>query len=307
MLNALTIDVEDYFHVSAFDSPEKRRQWDTLESRVCRNTDRILDLLAESSTTATFFVLGWVAEQFPWLAQRIAREGHEVASHGYAHRLVYDLTPQEFRDDLRRAKDAIGAATGIEVRGYRAPSFSITERSLWALEVLVEEGYTFDSSVYPICRDRYGIPGAPRHAHQRSTPSGSLLEIPPSTVRWGGFTVPVAGGGYFRLYPYAFTRQAVLELNLRERQPAVVYLHPWEIDPRQPRQAGNYLNRFRHYVNLDRTESRLQVLLRDFTFGPLTSAALAVAGLPQLALAPEPLAAAQRGSRVHSAAGAHAW
>jgi polysaccharide deacetylase family protein (PEP-CTERM system associated) len=201
--------------------------------------------------------------------RRISEAGHEVASHGYDHRLLYDLTPEQFRDDLRRAKDAIGRACGIEVRGYRAPSFSITQRSLWALDVLVEEGYLVDSSVYPVFRDRYGLPGAPRHAHAIVRPSGTLLEIPPSTMRVGRLTLPVAGGGYLRLYPFALTRRAIADLNAREHQPAVVYLHPWEIDPAQPRQAGSLLSRFRHYVHLDRTESRLRALLSEFAFGPL--------------------------------------
>jgi len=272
MLNALTIDLEDYFHVTAFDGPEKRRHWDQFESRVCRNTGRMLRLLASSSTTATFFVLGWVAERYPDLVARVREAGHEIASHGYSHRLVYDMTPAEFREDLRRARRAIASACGVEVRGYRAPSFSITERSLWALDVLVEEGYAFDSSVYPVHHHRYGVPGAPRHAHQLARPSGWLVEVPPSTMRLCGVTLPVAGGGYFRLYPYALTRRAIHDLNTVEHQPAVVYVHPWEIDPLQPRQAGSLVNRFRHSVNLDRTESRLSRLLRDYAFGPLSTA-----------------------------------
>jgi len=272
ILNALTIDVEDYFHVSAFDGPEKRHCWDQFESRVCANTDRLLDLLAQTSTLATFFVLGWVADRHPHLIRRIASAGHELASHGYAHRLVYNMTPAEFRDDLRRAKDAIASASGVDVRGYRAPSFSITRASLWALDVLIEEGYTFDSSVFPVRRDRYGLPGAPRHSHEITRPSGRIVEVPPSTVRVGGLTVPVAGGGYFRLYPYALTRRAINDLNVNERRPAVAYVHPWEIDPNQPRQAGSLLNQFRHRVNLDQTEPRLRQLLTEFEFGPLTTA-----------------------------------
>jgi polysaccharide deacetylase family protein (PEP-CTERM system associated) len=264
--------VEDYFHVSAFDGPEKRGQWDRFESRVCANTDRLLDLLAQASTTATFFILGWIADRHPHLIRRIADAGHELASHGYAHRLVYNMTPDEFRADLRRAKDAITSASGVDVHGYRAPSFSVTRTSLWALDVLIEEGYEFDSSVYPIHRDRYGLPGAPRFAHEILRPSGRLIEIPPSTLNVGGVTLPVAGGGYFRLYPYAVTRRACANLNAREHQPAVVYLHPWELDPEQPRQHGSPLNRFRHYVNLQETEGRLRRLLAEFSFGTITAA-----------------------------------
>lgn len=282
VLNALTFDVEDYFHVSAFDRAETRRRWDSFESRVCRNTDRLLALLDGTSTRATFFVLGWVAERHPDLVRRIAAAGHELASHGYAHRLVYESGPESFRDDLRRAKDAIAAASGVEVAGYRAPSFSITPRSSWALDVLAEEGYVFDSSVFPVRRDRYGWPGAPRFAHEIARPAGRLIEIPPSTVRLGGLTLPVCGGGYFRLYPYSLTRGAIGIIN-RERQPAIVYLHPWEIDPGQPRQEGSALSRFRHYVNIGDTERRLRQLLADFAFGPITSAVAAArtgAGAP---------------------------
>jgi polysaccharide deacetylase family protein (PEP-CTERM system associated) len=267
--NALTIDVEDYYHVSAFDSPSKRAHWHEFESRVAANTDRLLALFAEVQVRATFFVLGWVAERYPALVGRIADAGHEVASHGYFHQLVYELDPASFREDLRRARTAIESATGMPVRGYRAPSFSITKRSLWALDVLVEEGYQFDSSVFPIVRDRYGLPGAARQVHRLSAAGGSIVEVPPSTVRIAGVTIPVAGGGYFRLYPYDVTRRAIRRLNRRETMPAVVYLHPWELDPLQPRQQGSALSRFRHYVNLESTESRLRRLLRDFTFGPI--------------------------------------
>ena len=267
VLNALTIDVEDYYHVSAFDGPGKRDRWGAFESRVSASTDRLLDVLDRVGVKATFFVLGWVAERHPDLVRRIARAGHELASHGFFHQLVYDLTPEAFRDDLRRAQDAISRACGVEVKGYRAPSFSITGRSLWALDVLAEEGYTFDSSIYPIRRDRYGMPGAPRFVHEIVRPAGRLIEVPPSTVRFAGATVPVLGGGYFRLYPFAWTERALLDLNGRERQPAVVYLHPWEVDPGQPRQSGSLLSTFRHYVNLSRTEDRLERLVRSHAFG----------------------------------------
>lgn len=290
--NALTIDVEDYFHVSAFDTAARRQRWDSFDSRVTANTERLLALLDDASVTATFFILGWVAERHPGLVRRIAVAGHELASHGYAHRLVYDMTPASFRDDLRRAKDAIASASGVEVAGYRAPSFSITRRSLWALDVLIDEGYAFDSSVFPVRRDRYGLPGAPRFAHEVVRPGGRLIEIPPSTIRLAGTTLPVCGGGYFRLYPYGVTRRAIEVIN-REHQPAIVYLHPWEIDPAQPRQAGSALSRFRHYVNLDLTEARLRRMLSDFAFGPITTAvgrrqAAPAEVLPAVALRPSP-------------------
>ena len=267
--NVLTFDVEDYFQVSAFDAAGKRARWDGFESRVEQNTDRILRMLDDASVTATFFVLGWVADRHPAMVRRIAAAGHEIASHGYWHELVYRLTPFQFREDLRRAKRAIEEACGIKVEGYRAPSFSVTRRSLWALDVLVDEGYRFDSSVFPIVRDRYGLPGAPRQAHIITRSGGSIVEVPPSTVRAAGLTVPVAGGGYFRLYPYEWTRRAIAWLNSGEGQPAVVYLHPWELDPAQPAQAGTLMNRFRHYVNLGQTQSRLRRLVEDFAFGPM--------------------------------------
>jgi len=271
VVNALTIDVEDYFHVSAFDAPGRRAQWANFESRVERATDRLLELFEAASVTATFFVLGWVAERHPALVRRIAGGGHELASHGYAHQLVYDMTPAAFREDLRRAHGAIGDASGVEVRGYRAPSFSVTSRSLWAIDVLIEEGYAYDSSIYPIFRDRYGLPGAPRFAHTIVRQAGCLLELPPSTVRVAGLTLPVGGGGYFRLYPFVLTRRAVASLNSRDHRPAIVYLHPWEIDPDQPRQAGSACSRLRHYVNLRETEARLVQLLRLFPFGPMSA------------------------------------
>ncbi len=275
--NAITVDVEDYFQVSAFDSPGRRKIWGSFESRVCGNTARLLDLFAETSTHATFFVLGWVAERYPALVRQIARSGHEIASHGYEHRLVYNMSPKEFRADIARAKRAIEDASGGAVRGFRAPSFSVTRQSLWALDVLIDEGYTYDSSVFPIRRDRYGLPGAPRQVHLISRARGSIVEVPPSTVRLAGLTIPVAGGGYFRLYPYDLTRRAIRRLNECEGVPAVVYLHPWELDPGQPRQSGSWLNRFRHYVNLEKTEARFRRLLREFRFASVTAAAIAPA------------------------------
>jgi len=269
VVNAMTIDVEDYFHVSAFEATVPRSRWTSLESRVVANTERLLDLFARAGVHATFFVLGWVADRHPALVRRIAEAGHEVGSHGFAHRLIYDQSASEFRDDLRRSLDAIAGASGTQVLGYRAPSFSITPRSLWALDIIREEGFVYDASVFPIRHDRYGLPSAPRHFHVLERSAGTLWECPGSTVRIAGTNLPVGGGGYFRLLPYAWTRWGMARLNDRERRAAVFYLHPWEIDPEQPRLPASRLSRFRHYTNLRRTEGRLERLLRDFRFAPL--------------------------------------
>ena len=285
VVNAMTVDVEDYFQVSAFDAVVSRRQWDQLESRVAANTDRLLALFADHNLTATFFVLGWVADRFPDIVARIGRLGHEIASHGYGHELIYTQTPAAFREDVRRAKALLEAASGRAVDGYRAPSFSITTRSLWALDVLIEEGHRYDASIFPIRHDRYGIPSSPRHPYILSRESGSLVECPGSTARVGPLNLPVAGGGYFRLVPYAWTRWGIARLNRREGRPAVFYLHPWEIDPGQPRLHAPWLSRLRHYRHLDETEGRLRRLLQDFRFGPLRDVVAAVT-----APAPEGLA-----------------
>lgn len=271
ILNALTVDVEEYFQVSAFDRLVPRAAWDTFESRVERSTDRILEMLAEANVRGTFFVLGWLAKRKPSLVRRIAALGHEIGSHSFKHRLVYELTPEGFRLDLRQAREAIEDACGAPVMSFRAPSFSITARSEWALDILIEEGYAYDSSIFPIRHDRYGMKGAPRHAHLMTRAAGSIWEVPPSTVRIAGATLPVAGGGYFRLFPYGWTRKAIARLNDLEHRPAIVYLHPWELDPDQPRMPVTGLTRFRHYVNLGRTEGRLEQLLADFSFGPISS------------------------------------
>jgi polysaccharide deacetylase family protein (PEP-CTERM system associated) len=267
----MTIDVEDYFHVSVFDGVVPRHEWERLESRVCANTERLLTIFAEHAVQATFFVLGWVAERHPGLVARIAASGHEIASHGYGHRLVYDQTPAAFRDDVRRAKAVLEAASGKPVLGYRAPSYSITPKSLWALDVLIEEGYAYDSSIFPIRHDRYGIPLSPRHAYLLSRSAGSLVEAPASTTRVGPVNLPVAGGGYFRILPYEWTRWGIGRVNTLERRPAIFYLHPWEIDPEQPRLRAGFLSRFRHYRNLGATEGRLRQLLSDFRFAPMAA------------------------------------
>jgi polysaccharide deacetylase family protein (PEP-CTERM system associated) len=277
ILNAMTVDVEDYFQVSAFESIVPRSSWSSLESRVCRNTERLLDMFEAAGVRATFFVLGWVAERYPQLVRQIAAAGHELASHSYHHQLVYSLTPEEFRADLRRAREAIESAAGVRVLGYRAPSYSVIRDSLWALDVLIEEGYTFDSSIYPIRHDRYGIPEWDRAIHRLHRPGGTLWELPGSTVRVGGTNLPIGGGGYFRLLPYGWTSRGIRRLNETEGHPAVFYLHPWEIDPDQPRIAAGRLSRFRHYRNLGRTEERLGRLLRQFRFGTVSDVLAGVA------------------------------
>jgi polysaccharide deacetylase family protein (PEP-CTERM system associated) len=267
--NAMTVDVEDYFQVSAFEGIAPRHTWDSFESRVCANTDRLLGIFEDAGVTATFFVLGWIAERHPELVRRIAGQGHEIASHGYAHRLVYDLTRDAFRDDVRRSKDLLESASSARVFGYRAPSYSITPRSLWALDILIEEGYGYDSSIFPIHHDRYGIPVSPRAPYVVERAAGTLIEAPGSAVRIGPANLPVGGGGYFRLLPYRWTRWGIARMNEKEQRPAIFYLHPWEIDPEQPRLAAGYASRLRHYRNLDKTEARLRRLLRDFQFGPM--------------------------------------
>lgn len=269
--NAMTIDVEDYFHVSVFDGLIPRHAWDALESRVERNTDRLLEMLAEFDVRATFFVLGWVAERHSDLVRRIVAAGHEIASHGYGHRLVYDQTPEAFRDDVRRAKALLEQASGVQVNGYRAPSYSIVPRSLWALDVLIEEGHTYDASIFPIRHDRYGIPVSARHPYVIDRVHGRLIECPASTTEVAGTNLPIAGGGYFRLLPYGWTRWGIRRVNQTEGRPVIFYLHPWEIDPDQPRLEVGLLSRVRHYRNLDETESRLRQLLRDFSWGSLRS------------------------------------
>lgn len=266
--HCLSFDIEEHFQVSAFESPMRRRHWDGFESRVERNTDTILRILDGKRYKATFFVLGWVAERNPQLVRKLVAEGHEVASHGYGHELITAQTPGLFREDVRRAKQIIEDAAGVPVYGYRAPSFSITAETRWALPILVEEGYLYDSSVFPVIHDRYGIPGANPICHQIDTASGALWELPPSTVSILGVRVPVAGGGYFRVFPYALLR-VMLRMVEADGQPLVVYLHPWELDLSQPRMQGPLLSRFRHYLNLTKTEERLKALLNDFEFGPL--------------------------------------
>lgn len=297
MLNALTIDVEDYFHVSAFEGCISPSQWDDCRLRVADNTLRLLDLLDEFDVKATFFVLGWVAERKPELVKDIAGRGHEVASHGYGHRRVYNQTQSEFRDDIRRSKALLEDLTGVEIHGYRAPSYSIARSCLWAYDELVEAGYRYDSSVFPISHDLYGIPDWPRHpflvvkGHDGewapSVPGNCpapghdhcprMMEIPITTLQVAGKNIPIAGGGYFRLFPYFFTRWGLKRINVEEGRPFVFYLHPWEIDPGQPRMSGAPLkSRIRHYLNLQRTEGRFRGMLADFSFSTIRE----VSGIP---------------------------
>lgn len=268
--NALTIDVEDYYHVSAFESVVRFEDWDAYEGRIHQNTLKLLDLLAAAGVTATFFVLGWVAEHHPALVKAIHAAGHEVASHGYRHRLLYQMTPPEFREDTERSKKLLEDLCGKPVIGFRAPSYSIIRTTLWCLDVLNELGFEYDSSIFPIHHDRYGIPNFPRFPHRiRAGTANGVWEFPLSTVSLGNCNLPVAGGGYFRILPYAVTRWAIHRLNTIDHQPAVVYLHPWEIDPNQPRIRGPWISRVRHYANLSKTETKLRRLLRDFSFAPI--------------------------------------
>lgn len=265
--NAFSIDVEDYFQVSALAPHFPRQIWDQQTCRVERNVDRMLEMLADSQAHATFFTLGWVAERFPDMVKRIVAGGHELASHGYGHQRVSDLTPAEFLDDVTRAKKILEDLGGQAVIGYRAPSFSIGENNLWALDSLGDAGYLYSSSIYPIRHDHYGMPNAPRFAF-RPSDSKTLLELPASTIRLFNRNLPAAGGGYFRLLPYQMSRWSINRVNNVDKQACIFYCHPWEIDPEQPRPRGMTLKtRFRHYLNLGRTESRLRTLLKDFRWG----------------------------------------
>jgi len=272
MLNALTVDVEDYFHPNAMDGVSEPAQWDGLPQRVEANTYHLLDVLSDCNTRATFFVLGWVAERWPQLIVAIARRGHEVACHGFAHRLTYRLGPDRFRADAVRARHVLEDALGAPVMGFRAASYSIIADTLWALDILIELGFEYDSSIFPIRHDLYGIPDFSRSPVRVRRPTGEIVEIPPSTVRLLGHNWPVAGGGYLRLLPYWVTRYAIHRLNRREAAPAMVYVHPWELDPAQPRLPARWGARFRQYSNLRATERRLRQLLREFQFAPIREA-----------------------------------
>src|SRR5262245_17793427 len=270
IVNAFTIDVEDYFQVSALAPGVSRDSWSTREYRVEGNTERLLALLAEHRVRGTFFMLGWVAERSPALVRRIAAGGHEIACHGYSHQLIYSQSETEFREETRRAKHHLEDTLGTAVHGYRAASFSITQQSLWALDVLIDLGFEYDSSVFPIRHDRYGIPGAAAAPGKIIAPSKrTLVEFPMSAANFAGFKLPVSGGGYFRIFPYWLTRAGLKQINTRAQLPFTFYMHPWEIDPGQPRVKVGLLSTFRHYTNLSRCEGRLKRLLTEFSFAPM--------------------------------------
>jgi polysaccharide deacetylase family protein (PEP-CTERM system associated) len=277
-VNVISVDVEDYFHAESLAGLMPPDTWDGCTGRVDRNTRRLLDLFAAHGVEATFFVLGWVADRYPGLVRDIAAAGHEVACHSYWHRRIPRLTPAEFRDDTRRAKDAIEQRVGAAVQGYRAPTYSIVNDSLWALEILVELGFTYDSSIFPIHHDRYGIPDAPRAAFVVRTASGSLVEYPIATFRlWGRTNLPFAGGGYLRLMPWWYTQLGLRRAG-REGLSIVAYIHPWEIDAGQPRLAGSLPSRIRHYTNLNKTYRRLERLVSSGRFTSVRRARIGPVG-----------------------------
>jgi polysaccharide deacetylase family protein (PEP-CTERM system associated) len=272
MRNALTIDVEEYFHPSEIQLEVSPDTWPRLPSRVEASVDATLELLNRHSVSATFFILGWVAERHPAMVRSIAGQGHEIGCHSYAHQLVYSLKPAAFRDDTRRAVAAIADACGLTPRVYRAPSYSIDNRCLWALEILVECGFDSDSSVVPVQHDRYGLPGFPRHLTVVETPSGKIREIPPGTVDVGnGTIVPIGGGGYLRLLPYRYTAAGIREVNQRESQPVCVYFHPWELDVEQPRLASGLISRLRTYNGLKGMQGKISRLIQEFDFSTMQS------------------------------------
>jgi polysaccharide deacetylase family protein (PEP-CTERM system associated) len=267
LLNAFSVDVEDYFQVVAFENAIPRDTWDRLEPRVESNTRRLLDLCARHEVKGTFFVLGWVAERWPQLVRDIQAEGHELGTHGQDHRRVTTLSPREFREDVRRSKRTIEDAAGVEVIGYRAPNYSIVRETMWAMDVLSEEGFRYDSSIFPIHHDRYGIPDFPRFPRPVRGHNGTALhEFPISTLRLAGMNLPFVGGGYLRHFPLPFIRWGMRRLNDVERRPAIVYIHPWELDPGQPVQDVRFATRLRHYRNLHLTEERLARLFSEFSF-----------------------------------------
>jgi|ERR1700728_619664 len=268
--DALSVDVEDYFHVEAFADHVRPESWPTFASRVHANCERILELFAKHNWRATFFVLGWVAERDPALVRKIAKAGHELACHSYAHRRVFSLQPEEFREDLRRARALIEDAAAVRVAGYRAPTFSILRRSLWALDILAEEGFLYDSSIYPIRHDLYGYPEFPRFLQRLELSSGrEIIEVPMSTIHLAGLNWPLGGGGYLRLLPMAYTSWAINRVHQQDRQPFVLYLHPWELDPNQPRLSGRWKSRLRHYTGLAGMQGRLESLLGSGRFEPM--------------------------------------
>lgn len=280
LVNAMSVDVEDFFQVQAFAGVVKRDDWSGFQTRVVQNTERVLDVFARANTKATFFSLGWVAERYPALIRRIVAEGHELGSHGWAHHLVGDQTPEAFRDDIRRTKQTLEDISGQVVNGYRAATFSIGRRTLWALDILADEGYLYSSSIFPVNHDLYGMPEAPKGPFL-PRPGSSFEEYPMSTIDVMGRTLPCSGGGYFRLSPYALFRWAVKRLNEQDQRACIFYFHPWEVDPDQPRVAGlSAKAKFRHYLNLNRMEARLTRLLADFPWDRVDTVMLQGAAAP---------------------------
>lgn len=265
-VNAISVDVEDYFQVSAFEESIRRDQWDSIEHRIKGSMDKVLQIFADRNTQATFFMLSWLAERYPELVKQIVGQGHELASHGSSHHRVTDLSKKEFKEDIERSKKILEDLSGVEVKGYRAPSYSIGESNVWALNIVAEAGYQYSSSIYPVKHDHYGFPNAPRFAF-KDTQTG-LVEIPITTMKLANRVFPAGGGGFFRLYPYALSRWIISRVNKVDQQSAVFYFHPWELDPSQPRQANlSAKTRFRHYLNLHKMESRIKRLINDFHWG----------------------------------------
>lgn len=269
MYNAFTVDVEDYFMVAAFSDIVSFEDWGKYECRVERSTEEVLKTLEEFKVKGTFFIVGWIAEKMPSLVKKIASAGHEIGCHSYSHRCIFEMTRAEFREDLRRSKAVLEDVSGTAVKGYRAPSYSIVKGTLWALDELVEQGFEYDSSIFPIVHDRYGITGASRFPHIIRTGSGSIIEFPPSTVRLLGQNIPVAGGGYLRFFPLSITKGAFRKINRKEGQMVMLYMHPWEVDTGQPRINGSAKAKLRHYLNLSTTIIKLRGLLGEFRFRPV--------------------------------------
>lgn len=284
--HAMTVDVEDYFHVSAFAKVIKPTEWEKWPTTVERNTRTLMDLFDEFGIKATFFVLGWVAERHEALIREIAARGHEIASHGYSHQLIYRQSPAEFRQETTRSKQLLEDIVQTPVTGYRAASYSITRQSLWAIDILAELGFQWDSSIFPVYHDRYGIPESPKRPYRIETSSGdSLLEFPLTTARFLGYDMPAAGGGYFRLYPYALSRALFKRATANNTMPAIFYLHPWEIDADQPRVPGaGLLSRFRHYNNLEKCLPRLRAMLGEFRFGTVSESLQSIDAQNQISI-----------------------
>jgi polysaccharide deacetylase family protein (PEP-CTERM system associated) len=273
MLNAMSVDVEEHFQVEAFAKVISPDSWDSLESRVERNVEKILDLFRRFNVKATFYILGWVNERRPNLAREIAAAGHEIGCHGFGHQRIHRQTPEQFRQDIRKARSILEDDAQMPVCCYRAPSFSVTKSTLWALDILYEEGFTIDSSIFPIRHDLYGMPDEKRFPHYKTTQKGNrIFEFPPSTIQLAGNNVGVAGGGYLRLLPYHFTRWAIRRINAIEKQPAMVYFHPWELDPDQPKITAPLRSTLRHYTNLSKMERKIELLLKDFSFASVSKA-----------------------------------